>query len=423
MKRTALTTLLLVALAALSGCSKDLVCAGDQLVCSDACTSIRTDAKNCGACGHACGSGEACQAGVCTDCAATGTCAVAVYAACFDTNAIQGATQDLVAAGEPLATDAGPDALVPVGGELWVANDLSNTLSRVTFAGTRAIQNQAVTLTSVGYSDLSYLAVHAGLLYASNAPAGTLVVIDPVAKAVRDEIPLGAAGEGVNPQGIGFVQDRAYVALQANYGYAPLNAVAVVDVSKEATCAHPASGSCGQVLARIDAGANALPYRVLPFTEGVGATGKVYVTLANLDASFNPAGDGKLAVIDPSTQTVAQTVTLTGCQDPAELALVGSTLWVACGFQAYGTTPPATGAGFLPVDLSTSVPTVQSLVATTQQPGSVALCGGKIYAGDRASGAMLRLDPAARTVTVSGSPICPANSHGNALVSAVSCAL
>ncbi len=419
MKRTALPYLLCLALAALSGCSKDLVCSADQLVCGGACASIQTDPKSCGACGHACAAGEACQSGICTDCAATGTCDVAVYAACFDTNTVQGAGLDLAALAAPLATDAGPIALARSGTDLWVANSLNNTLSRIGFAGARAIENQAVTLvpSSAGFSDLEFLTEHEGLLYVSNSAAGTLVVVDPAKKAVVDEIPLALTpGEFVNPQGIDFVQGKAYVALQG------ANALAVVDVSKEATCAHPTASSCGKVLPRIDLGANAAPSRVLSFVQGTGATGKLYVTLDNLDATFSPAGDGKLAVIDPSVDAVAQTLTLTGCQDPADATLASTTLWIACGFQAFGASPPATGAGFISVDLATQVPTVQQLVPTTQQPGSLALCGGKIYAGDRASGDLLRLDPAVRTVTAGASPVCPANAHGFAFVSAVACA-
>jgi hypothetical protein len=48
----------------------DAVCAGDNRDCCVApdgavCTSLMTDANNCGACGHHCGDFEACQFGVC----------------------------------------------------------------------------------------------------------------------------------------------------------------------------------------------------------------------------------------------------------------------------------------------------------------------------------------------------------------------
>ncbi len=40
-------------------------CSATETLCGDACTDVRTNALNCGSCGHACGSTEACVAGVC----------------------------------------------------------------------------------------------------------------------------------------------------------------------------------------------------------------------------------------------------------------------------------------------------------------------------------------------------------------------
>jgi hypothetical protein len=67
MMRAALAALLLVSLPA---CNRDLVCAADQQECGDQCVSVEVDARNCGACGAACGAGEACVAGQCV-CPAT----------------------------------------------------------------------------------------------------------------------------------------------------------------------------------------------------------------------------------------------------------------------------------------------------------------------------------------------------------------
>jgi hypothetical protein len=100
----------------LAACGTDRTCAAaDQRVCGDRCVAVRSDAQHCGACGNACGAGQACQAGVCTDCSG-GTCAADVFAACFNTDEVRGVTNNLLAAGGSIPTDDGPLSLSRVGG-------------------------------------------------------------------------------------------------------------------------------------------------------------------------------------------------------------------------------------------------------------------------------------------------------------------
>jgi hypothetical protein len=49
-------------------------CKGGTLKCGKVCVTASTDASNCGACGNACGSGQACVGGVCQSPPSTGTC-------------------------------------------------------------------------------------------------------------------------------------------------------------------------------------------------------------------------------------------------------------------------------------------------------------------------------------------------------------
>jgi hypothetical protein len=58
-------------------------CASGETICDDTCTSTSSDEANCGACGHACTTGLACQNGACTlvvcapglaDCDQNGSC-------------------------------------------------------------------------------------------------------------------------------------------------------------------------------------------------------------------------------------------------------------------------------------------------------------------------------------------------------------
>ncbi|GAQ89142.1 hypothetical protein KFL_004900090 [Klebsormidium nitens] len=49
-------------------------CGASQSCCSDACSDVMSDARNCGSCGHACASGELCCGGSCTNVASPSNC-------------------------------------------------------------------------------------------------------------------------------------------------------------------------------------------------------------------------------------------------------------------------------------------------------------------------------------------------------------
>jgi hypothetical protein len=64
--------LLALLLVGVTACQKEKTCSSDLALCSGHCTSLATDAANCGACGHSCAKGESCSGGSCS-CDAT-TC-------------------------------------------------------------------------------------------------------------------------------------------------------------------------------------------------------------------------------------------------------------------------------------------------------------------------------------------------------------
>ncbi len=73
-------------LMALAGCgSDDLVCGPGQVVCGEVCTDLTADGANCGACGTACGAGEACSMGSCATSCPTGQ--TVCNGGCFDVSA------------------------------------------------------------------------------------------------------------------------------------------------------------------------------------------------------------------------------------------------------------------------------------------------------------------------------------------------
>ena len=405
----------------LASCSKELVCASDLVVCQGACVSLATDPAHCGACGHACGAGQNCAASACVygtaqNCGAlgrtcatgercvSGNCLADLYLACFATGEVREATSELAPAGIPIATEAGPLAMAWLGDSLFVADSLNNAVDELRFDPPAVRKVATITILTQGQygPDLEFIAAGNGLLYVSNAAANVLDVLDPAAGTVVDEIPLGA---GAFPAGIFLAGTKAYVALSGT------DEVAVVDVSASATCQAP---PCGTVSKRIalpaalaDAGGRPMPARF------AAAGGRLYLTLWNLKADFTPAGNGRLAAIDLATDELVTAsgfhpVDLgSGCQNPADVAAHGQVLYVTCGYFPYASPGTISGAGFVPVDVSSGTPVAgTALSLPANAPGAIAFCSGVGYAGDRASGAVLRYDPVTNAVTAT-QPLCP----------------
>lgn len=399
----------LLAAAALAGCKTEVVCTSTQVLCDGQCTSLQSDAANCGACGRACGAGQSCSEGLCCQ---GSQCPPAVYAACFNGNAVQGATSAPAAVGAPVAVESGPISLAWRGGALWVASSLSNTLDRMQVSPSGLAPDGAFPTVSIPvsgtFTDLEFLGEWNGLLYASNAAVGSLVVVDPSAPSpIVGEVALGSFSF---PQGVAFSGGKAFVALNGT------GAIAVVDLATRTLAGPPVDLS-----ALASPGASPLPSRLAV------VDGRVYVTLWNLDASFTPAGNGRLAVLDAATGALVPGVNPvdlgSACLNPAGLAVLGSTLWVTCGFFPYNALSAAdiTGAAFVPVDLSGSAPRVGTAVpAPDAAPGAIAFCGGTGFAGDRFSGNVLRFDPVAGSVEGRGLVCAPAPG-GSSFVADVTC--
>jgi DNA-binding beta-propeller fold protein YncE len=290
-------------------------------------------------------------------------------------------------------------------------NSIENTLSLVGLGPPPAPAGRiAVPGPASGFGDLQHAAVLGGLVYVVNSSASRLVAIDPVARLVVDEVSLTDQPFAF-PQALDFVGGKAYVALNG------LNTVAVVDVSSvpgRLVTTIPLSS-----LAVTDAAA--MPARV----RAVG--GRVFVTLNHLSpTTFSPVpgANGRVAIIDATTDAVVAAQPFVdlgeGCKNPSDLAVEGETLWVTCGWIDFFGTGAVQGGGFVPVSLGSTV-AAGAVIPTTQAPGSLAFCDGIGFAGDAASGTILRLDPVSRQVTAAPA-VCPANVSGNAFVGDVVCA-
>jgi len=392
-----------------------------QTACGRACVVLANDPRNCGACDRACGTNERCEAGACV---------ADLYVACYNSDEVREASRDLEPAGLPIAVAPGPVGLGFLGDALYVASARFTgveTLSAIR-RGAPAVRVDVLRELSGPYQDIQALAIHDGLVYLSHSSAGTLVVVAPDGTVVDEVILLPADAPpdaaNPNPQGIAFVGDEAWVALNAR------NEVVVLDVSGMAACARgDATPPCANEVARIDvqpvasAGGLAMPSALAL------ADGRVYAALWNLAANFSvpPGSTGRLAAIDAATHALDPAV-VTGdvkglvdlgasCLNPAGLALQASTLWVTCGAFAF---PNIVGGGVVPVDVSGTLPVPGAVIAAgpREAPGKLAFCGGTGYVGDRNSGRIFRLDPAAGIVD--GTEICPV-AGGFAFVSDLAC--
>ncbi len=407
MKRT---FLLLAALLSFSACSsKELTCAADQHVCSNACASLQSDVRNCGACGNVCGAAQGCSAGACVDCATSpGVCTAEVAVACGNLNQVRLLRSDLTLADPPLPTDDRPISFARIGSDLFVANSTTSSVSHIGLSPPSSTAGAQAIAIPTTFPDIEHLQAHGGLLWASNAGANTLVTIDPTLGTVRQEITLPPGPFGANPQGLDFVGSKGYLAL------AGINAVAVLDASNAlAVTVAPSTIDLSGLAA---AGAQALPSRVL------AAGTRVYVSLNHLDASFNAVANGRLAVIDAtSDQVVGSPVDLgSACLNPSGMALSGTTLWVACGFHLFNSSD-VTGAALVPVDVSGSAPVVGTPIPLgAHAAGAVAVCDGKGYAGANESGTAIAFDPVARTV-IGTSLACPTDPGKASAVFDIAC--
>jgi hypothetical protein len=430
----------------LSGCAKEITCPTGELVCNGACVDTAVDAASCGACGHDCGAGAGCRAGTCValgtdrlNCGTVGHACVAgesclagacssLQVACFSVNEVRAVEPlDLAAGSAPRAAGVGPIALATLGADVWAAASLSGSLVRL------PVDLAAAPLEYLLHgNDFEYLTTHAGRVLISNAGAGTVVIVDPATGGAVGEIAVGSVA-GENIKGIAFATgpgggDRAIVSLQGDaVGGNPAlgQKVAVLDAAGLATC-----GVAGSPLPCLGAptylgvsgGADA-PGLAFP-GRSVAHGGKVYVVLANMKKSAagyftDPAGPGKLAVVDLSGPSISYVSLGAACGVPGGVARRGSTLWVACA--AFGS------SGLAEVDLSTATPTVVAVHPTpVTAPGNVAVCGDHGFVTDQWSGDVYPFDP----VSYASSPaaataVCPASAgpYGYAWASDVACAV
>lgn len=400
---------------------------GDGLTaCDRACVDLDADRYHCGACGQACGAGETCTAGTCQ----------ALQVACFSTNDVRSVSADLSSVGPARTAEdgvgTGPIALAIAGGQVYVANSLSNSVSMLPLDG-RLPGTEKV----LAGNDFEYVVGHEGVLFVANSGGGTVIVYDPARDRVLDELTFQGRTD-TNPRAIAFAGARAFVPLYGGQDEATGGqAIGVLDLADLATCV-AAQGTarppCGAVQKIIDLRGNAAAFDApgLPFPSRVAvADDKVLVTLANLKKVtdetsplkgfyVDPAGPGRLAVIDTAKGDALTIVSLGECQNPGAIAVNGAEAWVSCGGGA--------APGLLRIDVSgaAAVPDATVLPITglgLGAPGNLAFCDGMGYVTDQWSGSVLRFDPTGAAAP-STTTVCPTSEgpFGYAWAADVACA-
>jgi hypothetical protein len=377
-------------------------CGEGLTACDRACVALDSDRYHCGACDVACGPGQSCDGGTCR----------ALFVACFATDDVRTVSPDLAWTGPARAAGNGPISLALLGGHLFAANSLSHSLSALPVDGGAGRE-----LLFPGGSDFENVVAHGGLLYVSNSGGGTLLVVHPATGSVIDEIGFGVTD--VNPRGLAFWGDLAYVALYGLDEDSGGQEIAVVDLGGVEACTAP---PCGEVVGTISV-LDLADEPGLPFpSRAVAVAGRVYVTLANLKKRegdpaldplvgyyVDPAGNGKLAVVDAASGELLPPVDLgPDCLNPGGLAWSGTTLWVACG--------DFSTQAIVPVDVSGETPVVGDPVPTPSPtggfgfvPGAIAFCADMGYVTDQWSGDVIRFDPLDPASTQSGLSACPLN--------------
>lgn len=382
--------------------------------CGRTCADLQSDRFHCGACGAACPVGQQCLAGACRP---------DLVVACYATNELQPATAALALAGPPLATAGGPTAIAVKDGVAFSADGWPAAVDVLPLTGAGAVQ------TSLAGNDLQEIVLHGGALLVANAGTGSLVFLSE-AGVVLNELALPGQTLSPLPKGIAVLGDVAWVALPGTGDAGSGQALAKVDVSGIAACLANPAIPCGVAAGSIDLlavpGTHNDPG--LPFpSDVVAAGGKLYVSLNNRQWGtaggwsgwLKPAGNGKLAIVDPAASDAVVAVDLgPSCGNAGPLALEGTTLWVGCG--SFGFPDFAPGV-LLPVDLSQDPPVPGTAIDVSPViPGKLAFCGGVGYATDQGSGAVLRFDPVAGTAEAPVT-VCPMSNWGYASASDIAC--
>lgn len=247
---------------------------------------------------------------------------------------------------------------------------LSAALVALTFAA--ACGGDSTSPTAEARAFLDGTAADPGIAYMLSSNNKSLVLLQTGAPTTRKEIPFGAsttitptsvAIRGVNaavPLGNAAsvaIANLELTAVQKYYTFPSGNATGVAWVDDSTVIvANQGRGVAGRIRTNRAGGPIADTVRVAPFPTGVVVNnGRVFVISSNLNSSYAPAGQGVVTEIDPATMTVLRTFS-TGGNNPQYGAFDAAGKLYVTNSGSYGA-----GDGSLAI-INLSTNTVESVV-------------------------------------------------------------
>jgi len=386
-----------LAVCALAACGNPSPpCPAGQTQCESTCTSLQTDAQNCGSCGNACGNGQSCVAAKCT----TLTCDHPdMFAACWVGGGVTGVCSDT---GIPTGTavvalapgDAGTvngvvpqfsSAVFASSSRLWLLDEENNQIDIVdvsswpptaVFAIGAAPGDSAYSVTQLSACDGMILALRTATpvleAYQPTTPY-TLLGQVSLASDAGYQFPAAMACDG---------QQTVYVTDSAN------NTLTSVDLGTFTVTAQTTLPASDQLPPLPDGGV------IMPYLTGVAVAssltgGKVLVSLENLGPSYAPVADSSVFEVDPGLTTWSSPIDPVQCLNVFQIAISAdhATAYLACAgiFDSAGATTvqPYNDAGALGVVTVAGGIAKPTVMTSLSNPASVALLkNGLVALGD-----------------------------------------
>jgi hypothetical protein len=199
-----------------------------------------------------------------------------------------------------------------------------------------------------------------------------LTFVNPTTCAVDRQVSVAGGFDRGNPHDVVILADgKAYVTryeknLTATTPTASGDDVLIVDPRDGTALGHIDLSSYA---AQVDGSGVTIQARP---DRAVIVAGKVAVTLNDQDANFAVFGEGRVAIIDPATDAVVQSLALTGLTDCEAMNVIPgtATLLVSCG-GTYTDVDPASASGIAVVDMSGATATLVGTFTGTALGGPV----------------------------------------------------
>jgi len=367
--------------------------------CGDSCVDLQRDPGNCGACGTVCTDSRSCRAGACT---------YDVVAACTNTGQVVGIQSgDAPLKGPNVPVGASPQTAARMQDVLLVLDGMTPALRQATLASYAELPETD----PVGRAP-NQLLVSDPYVYVLNSVDNTLGTFrrtaTPGAVTNGTRFPGGLGlepvqnaainfGANTNPFAMARVGNELFVTLYG--GFSDMSAGGKV---ARVSLADPSRPAKVEPYLQLPTGAALMPFAgqsTVPAPAGITAfNGSLYVTLNNLNPSFQPGGPGLLAKVDPRSLQLESLINLgEGCLNPGWAAPVGNQLVVSCTgrvtYDASFNVSAVEGSGLVLLSSEDAVVARYALACPEGSTGCVppaanrfAVVGSRVYLGEISAG-------------------------------------